>query len=387
MILILCTILCNRVYADLKPQYIRFTLSTEQESYYEGEKITFNITITNTDKENTHPVLLPHTQNVGQKLFYLNVYDKANNTMLLRYTEERMLKMMVHDTGTVNIKYLKPLEQIVVPIYLNDFENYFNYHTQNSSHHSFGVPLFAGTYNVRIAYNPNGIALGDSIYNYYYDTEIDLPNNGKQAMPGNGEMSNFCTLKIKRSADTIVTIERQKYFIKTDGYLYFYSSANQPKITTDTSCHHISNLPADSCSLKNEYFYNYFTDLYAEFIVRFDDGDIREYRKFSNWCPSYLYTERYNEFKQKTDYELQLPDKRFYSISYHQPSGNIHQETYCSENGTRCEVTTYIYNKKGEFVKKKIEQTEPCVEVLIDGKKEVQHVFTYWRNNDMHHKL
>ncbi|MBK9455777.1 MAG: hypothetical protein IPO24_09410 [Bacteroidetes bacterium] len=106
-------------------------------------------------------------------------------------------------------------------------------------------------------------------------------------MPGNGEMSNFCTLKIKRSADTIVTIERQKYFIKTDGYLYFYSSANQPKITTDTSCHHISNLPADSCSLKNEYFYNYFTDLYAEFIVRFDDGDIREYRKFSNWCPSY----------------------------------------------------------------------------------------------------
>jgi hypothetical protein len=82
-----------------------------------------------------------------------------------------------------------------------------------------------------------------------------------------------------------------------------------------------------------------------------------------------LYTEKYNYLKQKTHYELQLPDKRFYSVSYNQPSGNIHQETYCSENGTLCKVTTYIYNEKGEFVKKKNEQTEPCTEVLLDGRK------------------
>jgi hypothetical protein len=357
-------------YADLKPHYISFTLSTDKESYFEGEKITFNITITNRDKENTHPVLIPHTQNVGQKLFYLNVYDKANNTVLLRYTEDRMLNMMVHDTGTVQIRYLKPLEQIVVPIYLNDFENYYNYHTQNASHHSFGVPLFAGVYKLRIAYNPNGIALGDSIYNYYNHTDTELPNNGKQAMPENGDISNFCTLKIKRSSDTIVTIERQKYYIKTNGHNYFYFNKYVDKINTSDGCVHMTTLPSDSCSIKNEYFYNHFNELYNEFIVRFDDGDIREYRKFTNWCPTYLYTERYNELKQKTHYELQLPDKRFYSISYHQPSGNIHQETYCSEDGTLCNVTTYIYNKKGELVKKEITQTEPCIVVYeIDGKK------------------
>jgi hypothetical protein len=357
-------------YADLKPHYISFTLSTDKESYFEGEKITFNITITNRDKENTHPVLIPHTQNVGQKLFYLNVYDKANNTVLLRYTEDRMLNMMVHDTGTVQIRYLKPLEQIVVPIYLNDFENYYNYHTQNASHYSFGVPLFAGVYKLRIAYNPNGIALGDSIYNYYNHTDTELPNNGKQAMPENGDISNFCTLKIKRSSDTIVTIERQKYYIKTNGHNYFYFNKYVDKINTSDGCVHMTTLPSDSCSIKNEYFYNHFNELYNEFIVRFDDGDIREYRKFTNWCPTYLYTERYNELKQKTHYELQLPDKRFYSISYHQPSGNIHQETYCSEDGTLCNVTTYIYNKKGELVKKEITQTEPCIVVYeIDGKK------------------
>jgi hypothetical protein len=358
--------------ADLKYHPVSFMLSTDKECYYEGEKITFLITITNNDKGRTLPVLLPHTQNVGQKLFYLNAYDKANNTMLLRYTEDKLLKMMVHDTGTVKIKYLKPLEQVVVPIYLNDFENYFSYHTQNASHHSFGVPLFAGVYKVNVTYNPNGIALGDSIYTYYDDSEKDIPIN-RLAMPSNGQISQMIDLKIKRSADTVVTIERQKYYIKTDGHRYFYLSKNARQITTDTSCHHITDLPPDSSSIKNEYFYSHFNDLYAEYIARFDDGDIREYRKFSDWCPSFLYTERYNEFKQRTHYELQLPDKRFYSVSYNQPSGSIYQETYCSSDGTLCNVTTYIYDKQGILKRKVFSQTQPCIEVEIDGKKRSAH--------------
>ncbi len=103
--------------------------------------------------------------------------------------------------------------------------------------------------------------------------------------------------------------------------------------------------------------------------MRFDDGDIMEYRKFTNWCPDYLYTERYNEFKKKTNYEYKLPDGSFYSAAYNQPSGTMHQETYCSEDGTLCKVTTYVYNKKGEFVRKEVSETEPCRVVIIDGKK------------------
>ncbi len=356
--------------AYLKYHPITFKLSTDKESYYEGEKITFNITITNTDKENSHPVLIPHTQNVGQKLFYLSIYDKANNTMLLRYTEDKLLKMMVHDTGTVKIRYLKPSEQIVIPIYINDFENYFNYHTQNASHHSFGLPLFAGIYKVNITYNPKGILLGDSIYTYYNDFDKELKNKSKLAMNESGQISQMINLKIKRSTDTLISIEGKKYFIKSDGYLYYYFDKYVAKINTSTDCVHITNLPPDSCSLpKGEYFYNQFIDLYNEYIARFDDGDIREYRKFTNWCPEYLYTERYNAFKQKTHYEIQLPNKMYYSVSYHQPSGQIHQETYCSEDGTLCNVTTYVYNQKGEFIKKRFEQTEPCSVTIIDGKK------------------
>lgn len=358
------------VFANLKYHPVSFVLSTDKESYYEGEKITFFITITNTSKENPYPVLLPFTQNTGQKLFYLNFYDKANNTMLLRYTEDRMLNMMVNDTGTVQVRYLKPQEQVVIPIYLNDFDNYFSYHTQNSSHHSFGVPLFAGIYKVNISYNPKGIALGDSIYSYYGDFDKTIPYTGKLSMHENGTISQMIDLKIKRSADTIISIEHKKYYIKYDGYMYYYFNEYVDKITTDLRCIHITTLPPDSCSLpKGEYFYSHFTDLYAEYIARFDDGDIREYRKFTDYCPDYLYTEKYNEFKQKTLNALQLPDKRFYRVSYNQPSGTIHQESYCSADGTLCNEITYVYNKKGEFVKKVLTHTQPCVEVEINGKK------------------
>jgi hypothetical protein len=177
-------------------------------------------------------------------------------------------------------------------------------------------------------------------------------------------------LKVKRSADTIVTIENNKYFIKTDGYMYFYFNENVPNIVTDLRCIHITTLPPDSISLpKNEYFYSHYTDLYAEYISRFDDGDIKEYRKFTDYCPEYLYTEKYNESKQKIFYALQLPDKRFYSVSYAQPVNKILEETICSQDGTLCNVTTYIYDSKGGLLRKDIIQTQPCFEVEINGKK------------------
>lgn len=355
----------HNAVADAKYHPVQFALRTEKESYYEGEKITLLITISNTDKENAYPVLLPHTQNVGQKLFCLSAYDKAPNTCILRYSEDPIFNIMVQDTGTVQIKYLKPLEQIIVPIYLNDTHK----PTQDAAQHSFGVPLFAGIYKIRVHYRPGGIPLGESLYNYYNDTDTELPDNGKMAMPGDGLLSNFCSLSIKRSKDSLVRIEGVPYFIKTNGYNYFYFTKPVENINTSDACVHISTLPPDSASIKNEYYYNQFDKLYNEFIARFEDGDIKEYRKFTNWCPEYLYTERFNELKQRTHHEYQLPDGRFYSASYNQPAGTLHQETYCSADGTLCTVTSYVYDKKGELLKKVVTQTEPCSVVIIDGKK------------------
>lgn len=366
--MVLLLVIGHGLRADLHYHPMHFELSTDKTSYYEGEKITFLITITNTDKERTLPVVLPHTHNTGQKLFYLNAYDKAQNALVLRYTEDQEMHLMVHDTGTVKITYLRPGEQVVVPLYFNDFENYFSYHTQPASHHRFSSPLFAGEYRVNVCYNPYGLALGDSIYTYYNHTEKDIPATGKQPMPANGLTTQLIELKIKRSADTVVTIERENYYIKTNGHYYYYFTEPVDQITTDSRCVHITSLPADSSSTQQqEYFYSQFLTTYNEVIMRFADGDIREYRKYTNWCPGYLHTERFNDQKQKILHQEQLPDGRYYSISYHQPGGNIDQETYCSPSGTLCTEITYRYNKKGELIKKQEVQTEPCIEVELNG--------------------
>lgn len=362
---ILLVVSVSSAFADLKYNPISFKLRTDKESYYEGEKITFLIEITNENKENSYPVLVPHTQNTGQKLFYLNLYDKAENTSILRATEDKELKMMVHDTGSVKIKYLKPLEKIVIPIYLNDFENYYNYHTQNSSHHSFGVPVFAGHYKIDVCFNPNGIPLADSIYSFYdlFGHEAD-PSSEGIPMPEEGLHTNKIELKIKRSAAKEVSIERKKFYIsdKEREGTYWYYRDSIGKGGSNPRLAHITNIPPDSAELaKGEYFYSYFPGQYAEYVVRYDDGDIKEYRKFRNSCPTYLYTEKYNANKQKIEYAVQLPDKRFYKIVYNQPGNRVNYESYCSEDGTVCVMTIYKYNKKGELTGKKTMQHEPCL--------------------------
>jgi hypothetical protein len=366
--LILLCLSTLQVFADLPFMPIQFSLSTQKETYFEGEKVTFNIIVTNTDKEKAHPVLIPHTQNVGQKLFYLNLYDQANNTLILRGTEERQLNMKVQDTGSVKMIYLKPLEQITIPIYLNDSENEEDYFTKNSSHHSFGLPLFAGIYKVNVCYNPMGLQLSDSIYSYLnnFDSATVLP--GKLAMYENGITSNFTPLKVMRSGDTLVSIERKKYHVKYEGGLYFYNLQYQTRIVTDTSCIHITSLPANAYSLPHgEYFYNYFHGQFAEYVLRFDDGDIREYRKFKNDCPTHIHEEKYNDLKQLTSLSRRLPDHCYYTVDYQQPGNRILQETYIDEDGKKGSTITYIYRKDGRLRKKKTINYSPCVAILLEA--------------------
>ena len=362
-IIILYFIFNNGAYADMKYHPIAFKLNTEKEIYEEGEKITFLITITNTDKQKSYPVLLPHTQNVGQKLIYLNLYDKASNTWLLRATENSLLKMMVHDTGHVKLYTLKPLEQITIPVYWNDFENYYSYLTQTASHHSFGIPLFAGVYKINVCYNPNGIASGDSIYSYYDNTEQEIAPN-KLAMMSSGELSNTILLKIKKSAKSVLLIEGKKYctlWDKERNWCWYYLDSIGTGGSNERLVH-ITSLAIDSFTqLKNEYYYSHFTNIYAEFISRFENGDIKEYRKYRDFCPTEILTEKFNDLNQKYYYAVQLPDKRFYNVTYIQPSGNKLKEMYYSTDGKLCTIIDYIYNKQGEYLKTKTSEIIPCI--------------------------
>jgi hypothetical protein len=354
--------LSHTAYADLKYLPLKFELKTDKEIYKEGEIISLKIVISNIDKHHNYPVLVPKSGNNGLKLFYLEVYDVAKNTSLMRYQEEKTNNIN-QEKSAYEIRYLKPLESIEIPFYLNETD------TSSIFNHQIGVPLFAGIYQFRINYQTLGIKEASPIFHFYNHSEEEIPLDGKMAMPSSGLLSNFLQIKIKRTSDTIVNISGKNYYIKPNGDRHLYLTENLAQIVTDERCVHITNIPPDSCSANREYFYSYFKDLYTEYVNRFNDGDIIEYRKFRNECPDYLYTEKFNENKQKTFWALQLNDKSFYKVSYIQPGDKLEQETFCTFQGTSCKVITYIYDKNGILKNTKTELFEECMEVEIDGKK------------------
>jgi hypothetical protein len=354
--------LSHTAYADFKYLPLKFELKSDKEMYNEGEKISLRIRISNTDKTRQFPVLIPKAKNNGAKLFYMQVYDRANNSSVLRYSEAKNTESNQNNSA-YEIRYLKPLEAIEIPFNLNETD------TNSTFNHFLEVPLFAGIYKLRINYQTFEITEASPIFHYYNHSEEEIPYDGKMAMPSSGLLSNFIQIKVKRAYDSIIDIAGKKYYIKPHGDRYIYLTENLPQIVTDERCIHITNIQPDSCSAKREYFYSYYKDLYAEYVNRFDDGDIIEYRKFRNECPDYLYTKKFNEDKLRTLWAYQLPDKSFYKISYKQPGNQVEQETFCSFQGTSCKVITYIYDKNGILKTTKTTLSEECVEVELDGKK------------------
>lgn len=361
--LLLLIFLTNYAFADLKYQPIKIELKAEKQVFQEGETITLKISIRNTDPSRSYPFLVPKMSNgKGAKLFYVDVYDRAKNSNILRYSEDRAKSSAINNAA-YEIRYIKPLESIEIPFNLNetDSNSIFN--------HQIGVPLFAGIYQFRINYQSLGISEASNVFHYYNHSEEEIPNDGKMAMPSSGLLSDFIQIKIKRTYDSTIVIAGKKYYIKPHGDRYIYLTENLAQIVTDERCVHITNIPPDSCSIHKEYFYSYFENIYAEYINRFDDGDIIEYRKFRNECPEYLHTEKFNENKERTLWAYQLPDKSFYKISYIQPGNLTEQEIYCPFTGNQCKVITFIYDKNGMLKTKKITYSDECVEVELDGKK------------------
>ena len=367
-------VITNNLFADLKYEPIRFNIRTEKESYYEGEKITFIISITNIDKSKTYPVLLPHTQNTGNKLFQLILYDKAQNFALIRGAENPKMNMMVHDTGSVQLKFIQPLEKIEYKIDLNDFENYYSYHTLTSSHHSFGTPLFPGKYRISVLYVPYRHSLGDSIYSYYNgiwsspsDQDFISHKPNTQEIPWQGVESDRIDLKILKSPDSIVSIEGKKYAIKLSNNKFYYFLDSIGIIGKNEL--YVSNIPIDSFRcIKDEFSINQTNPLYSEYIMRFKDGDIKEYIKYTDsfpdiemykqsyFCPNILKYVQFNHFKKYVYFAEKISNMGFNSYTYHQPLNKIHQETNCSADGTLCVTKTYIYDAKGKLIKTNLHQ-------------------------------
>jgi hypothetical protein len=141
------------------------------------------------------------------------------------------------------------------------------------------VPLFVGEYLVIANYSPKGVA--DSLYHFLQSTdEEQMPN--KINFMGIGETAK-CTLKIKKAALGKIKIQGVEYNCvqyQKDDYYNYYADSNAQKhynpthaVSTNMGSYHVISFD-----------YSSYPNLYNEYIKRFANGDIQEYRRFANSC-------------------------------------------------------------------------------------------------------
>lgn len=360
------------VKADLPYMPVSFIVSTAKESYYEGERVEFIMTITNNDTSKAYPILIPHTQNTGQKLIYFNVYDPYQKAFLERAKDSRDIDMMVHDTGSVKKILLQPREVIKIPFYYNDFENYFNYHTQIASHHKTNIPLFAGEYWIHAYYNPFGIPMGDTLYNVYDDFDKLSQNQfdpNKLVLYATG-MASTCMLKIKKAPPGIITIQGVQYICKDVAEKeQFHYNKNQQYFyyLKEDTIHYIAHVQAsiDSYIAKSSTYIDKEKST-TYFILRNNDNSIKYYWKQKNNCPTEIEKREFND-SGKLVYQAYLwRDSTVHQTAWHD-DGRVKYEGLYSADAKTYTLTKYIYNKSLKLLRKEVEiQTDPCIVFAIE---------------------
>lgn len=365
-LLLLC--IAGFCYADLPYKPLRFSLATDQESYKEGDRVTFILTITNTDKDSSYPVLVPGGQEGAQDLYALSIYDIAENVLIERYRAVADEKALSKKERPVKLHWLAPGASTKVYLCWNDKPGGS---PQIISHYRFGLPLFAGRYKAMVRYQPKGTKAGDSLYRFYSMVE-DLPHSGsKLPLPVDGVPSNFCSLDIRKVPQGAFSIEGERYIsVEKDQRSWYYRDSAGTGGTNERLVH-ISNLPAGAFASDDpgqDYYYNQFSILYPaafnEYITRFANGNIREYRRFRNTCPTEQLSYRFDEAGKKVYYAERNADGRYYSISY-DPEGRAQQETFTEADGSSGTITDYVYTKSKQ--RKKTRKVKPCEVTLLDG--------------------
>lgn len=367
LLIILCNLFSQNAIADMPYMPLSFTLTTDKDVYEEGERVTFILTITNTDKSKTYPVITPGSQNSGLKLIYIEVYDRAKNISIKRAFENREMNMLIKSIGVNGIVYLKPGEKLNIPFYWNDQSTPSAVYTKPASHHLLNVPLFVGEYKVIAYYSPKGVANGDSIYHFLNDTDEEQSKD-KINFLGLGT-SATCMLKIKKAPLGKISIQGIEYncvqYDKDDYYHYFSDSIAQKNYNST----HAVATSAGSYSVIN-FEYSSYSNLYNEYIKRFSNGDIKEFRRFKNDCPTPIFERRFNDVGTLIYEADKLPNGSVKETHYYDDKRILKEELYAAD-AKLLTITEFIYTKTKTLRRRKITQrTDPCIMYLLDEKKE-----------------
>lgn len=341
--------------ADIPFMPFKFELTTEKSEYLEGEQINFIVSITNTDKKNTHPVLIPANQNTGAKLFYFEIHDAAKNFSRPIETETRELQYrMVHESPRFpEVVMLKPGEQITFNAFLNS--PYLN--SRAESHHWFNYPLLPGRYRIYGHYNPSKTFVGDTLYNIY-DFNKELPDNGKLNFESFGEVTLPCDIIIRRSDKSKISFPFHDFTKKnhrdSNTEVYYIDDTLNFAMLKFSEKGEVTSLAL----FDYKYKYPWKWDLN---IVYFENGNIWGITKrddLSGKCPAeYFRKEYYNDTLLKSSTEI-MPDSSVQVIQWNEKGEKTWMEIYSAD---RKLLISYRYNPQTGRIKKKQKEKNPCL--------------------------
>ena len=345
--------------ADLPYMPLRFTLSTRQASYEEGDRIDFVLTITNTDPQRSYPVLTPGDANSGKKLVYLRVFDPAQNLYVERAMESRDITMDIKDLGIPEKIRLAPGAELTIPFYWNDMNQALH---KTEGHHSFGKPLFAGRYFFQAFYDPSGTGVGDSLYHFINSTEEEQSADKLNFM--GPAMSQPCLVTITPRPSGIMDIEGITY-IRTDtpraGYYQYYIGSK-----ADSNQVHISVFYGEEKTPRLEVRRRRYKNL--EWIARYENGNIQKHNlSREHGCPE-VYYDREFQYKdekkpaQVTDMDASgtVRTRRYYE------DGRLMNEQVYQMPGQIYNYVEYVY-KGHKLVRKKRQSGKfkiPCEDMV-----------------------
>jgi hypothetical protein len=191
--------------ADLRPCYLRVSISASKTKFTTSELVQLNVTLTNGDLE-SHSILVPGGQYQGLKLIYFSWYKVDDNNFYTEvYRDSRVISMDTSIKGYVNFNRLGANESTSIPFFFNDLIN-----AQKRINSNYEIPkLPPGKYKIIAWYYPWDEELAKYAFNKYdWKGEDENPDKNPELLDlsDSGTQSTYFDVEIITEEASIANI-------------------------------------------------------------------------------------------------------------------------------------------------------------------------------------
>ena len=195
--------------ADLNPSFLSLELTADKSAFSIDETLQWKIRFVN-EGDQSRGVLLPGSQNKGNRLIYFSYFTVKNNIYTEVARESAELNMDTTRIGYHDFKYIPAKQSLAIPIFMNDA---INYPVNNAAHHKIpDLPI--GEYKVLAWYAPFSVKNGALFFNRidpFGHIDETHYNANRFNVYEDGLMSNYMDIEITTNPTPAVAFEYTEF--------------------------------------------------------------------------------------------------------------------------------------------------------------------------------